>query len=93
MKRFLRHITGGGEIRARLLALGWSLVLMMLTCYPGRAEIVQTNWVRQFGLGTLNGAIYSPKGDYILTYGGVAPICGPSAMALSCNNFTGVTAP
>lgn len=59
-----------GKTPVRQPASGWFLLWLMLVGYPARAEILQTNWARQFGLGTLQGVTYSPKGDVILTYGG-----------------------
>ena len=69
MNRFFRNSTVAKKKEAHQTALGWFLGWMILAGCPARAEIIQTNWVREFGLGTLVGAAYSPKGDSILTYG------------------------
>ena len=41
-----------------------------LVCVPIEADTGPTSWVRQFGLGTVNGATFSAYGEFLLTYGG-----------------------
>lgn len=55
--------TLAGRTALRQPAWVWYLAGIMLAVGPARAELIQTNWTRQFGLGTLNGAVYSPQGD------------------------------
>jgi WD40 repeat protein len=70
MNHFFSNSPLAKKMEARRTSLGWFWVGVIMICYTGRAEIIQTTWARQFGLGTLRGAVYSPKGDYVLTYGG-----------------------
>lgn len=63
-----RHPRNLAAVAAALSGL--VLLDMLLWSVTARAEIVQTNWARQLGLGTLRGALFSPQGDTVLTYGG-----------------------
>ena len=64
-----RDISNVINYRNHLTIIRWLFLSIYLVGFSLRAEIIETNWARQFGLGTLVGAIYSPQGDAILTYG------------------------
>ena len=73
--------------RAGLLA--W---LLWAGC-PAEAEIVQTNWVRQLGWGAMYGAVYSPKGEAILTYGILGAFLWSAHDGALLRRFPGVGTP